>query len=127
MVGDGVSLDTPCNGRYLPPESLAQPHAKATAASDVYSFAMLCLELLTGLPPFHNIPEEEVVPFIRNGTTPERPKTDTSSRWLSNEVWDLLTGCRSQDPTSRPDMSSVVTTLRLLQRARREASMGATC
>ncbi|KAF8527090.1 kinase-like domain-containing protein [Gautieria morchelliformis] len=126
MAGDGVLLDTPFNGRYFAPELLAH-HVEITSASDVYGFAMLCLELMTGLPPFDKIPEEALVTGVRNGIRPERPQTEISQRWLSDEVWYLLEICWFQDPVSRPDMSSVVSTLRLLQRARTgESSIGLT-
>lgn len=127
MGGDGALLDKSCKGQYLTPESLVQHRMTVTPASDVCGFAMFCFEILTGSPPFHDTQEEDLVVLVRNGIPPERPQTEISRRWLSDEVWDLLTRCWSQDSMSRPDMSFVVATLRLLQRTRRETSLGPTC
>jgi serine/threonine protein kinase len=122
MGDDGILSGIPTNVCYFAPELLAAGCAEITAQSDVYSFAMLCFQVLAGVRPWYNAAEEELVVLAREGHSVERPQTDLSIRWLSDEIWELLTSCWSKDPASRPSMSFVVATLRILQRARRDPS-----
>ncbi|RHZ76604.1 hypothetical protein Glove_195g26 [Diversispora epigaea] len=54
---------------YMAPETLSRGEYKA---SDIYSFGMVMLEVLTSYPPYYNTPHnEDLVNNIRNGFKPE--------------------------------------------------------
>ncbi|RHZ84569.1 hypothetical protein Glove_79g28 [Diversispora epigaea] len=58
---------------YIDPEVLSG-HDNYSKASDEYGFAMFMFEILTGIPPFHNIPHDiDLVLKICNGYRPEIP------------------------------------------------------
>ncbi|TFK49203.1 kinase-like protein [Heliocybe sulcata] len=82
--------------------------AKHTQESDIYSFAMTALEVLTGQPPFSSTKLDSVViSKVVKGIRPERPEV-----LQSNDVlWKLLQRCWDQDPRVRPSMTEVVNTL----------------
>ncbi|RLN93389.1 hypothetical protein BBJ28_00018572 [Nothophytophthora sp. Chile5] len=88
--------------RWKAPECLMG--SRPTFASDIYSFGMCIIEVLTGKFPWGNsIPDEAV---IRNVTKekliPERPKN------FSDAEWDLVTRMCSFDPELRINAGAVV-------------------
>jgi serine/threonine protein kinase len=56
---------------------------KYTKAADVYSFAMVFFEVLTGEVPFANIPKNQILPRIRDGERPTLPPEDCCAAHLS--------------------------------------------
>ncbi|KIJ38918.1 hypothetical protein M422DRAFT_231000 [Sphaerobolus stellatus SS14] len=126
LGADDIFMDTPYNFRYLAPELISSAQSELTRPSDVYSFALLCLEILSGSPPYHDISDEQLISHVRIGVPPDRATSDLAGRWLSDDVWDLLLSCWSFDPTSRPEMASVVNTLRLIQRSRTDTTISLT-
>ncbi|KAH8109534.1 kinase-like protein [Phellopilus nigrolimitatus] len=72
--------------------------------SDVYAFASVCLELLTGQLPYAHRRSDAVVTLdIMNGVKPSRglqfvadPKTEV--------LWSLMNECWDELPRARPDM-----------------------
>jgi len=102
--------------RHIAPEIMNPPDdedeeedgVKHTTKSDVYSFAMTSLEILTGQPPFHNIKLDSVViAKVVKGTRPERPEVSQ----VDDALWNLLTRCWDQDPKCRPSIAEVLKTL----------------
>jgi son of sevenless len=69
---------------------------------------MLCLELMTGLPPYSNIPKDITVMFnITKGQLPSRPAHPATSHGLTDELWTLMTLCWDTNPQTRPSMSAI--------------------
>jgi len=94
--------------RWFAPEMLDGEMLISTS-SDIYSFSMTILELMTGDVPFKHIMRAASVPTaLTNGHRPERP-TDPSvaARGLDDRLWSLLTGCWAQKPSDRPDIFEV--------------------
>ncbi|CAK9256650.1 unnamed protein product [Sphagnum jensenii] len=56
---------------------------KYTKAADVYSFAMVFFEVLTGEVPFANIQKNQLLPRIRDGERPTLPPEDCCAAHLS--------------------------------------------
>ena len=78
-----------------------------TKPGDVFSFAMLAVEVFTGKIPFEEQRNEMVALRISEGGRPEMPK-DALEVGLTDEVWKLLESCWQRDPKKRPTMGEVV-------------------
>ncbi|KZV65841.1 ras GEF [Peniophora sp. CONT] len=86
----------------------------AMPPADVWSFAMLCLELLSGKPPYSEYPKDtSVAVIVVNGTLPKRPSLRTTPT-LTDALWALFERCWARDPAARPPMSDVEALLRQL-------------
>src|SRR5207248_428224 len=74
---------------YVSPEVLTK---KAySEASDIYSFGMIMYEILTGLPPFHNLSHDEFLTIkICQGL---RPNFKQSKVKIPHLLEDLIEGC----------------------------------
>lgn len=101
--------------RYLAPELTAhEDQCKAMSKkSDVFAFAMLILEILTGKVPFSGMHDMHVVTHVRNGGRPER-----STCWptvFTEPMWQLLENCWDEVPANRLDMGSIVHHLEHMQ------------
>ncbi|KAL2544296.1 serine/threonine-protein kinase MARK1-like [Forsythia ovata] len=104
---------------WLAPEVLAeqeQPGDKCTTKysekADVYSFGMLCFELLTGKVPFEDgrLQGEKIARNIRSGERPLFPYP--SPKYLSN----LTKKCWQMNPNLRPTFSSLCRILRYIKK-----------
>ncbi|KAG8910427.1 hypothetical protein FRC01_006342 [Tulasnella sp. 417] len=94
--------------RYQAPEViLDQPISKA---SDVYSWAMTALEIITGSPPYHTwrSPGQLIAQVITKNQTPS--PTDYKSPVLEKypELWDLFARCWKREPKDRPTAKEIV-------------------
>lgn len=84
---------------------------KHTEKADVYSFGMICFELLTGKVPFEDghLQGEKMSRNIRAGERPLFPSP--SPRYLAN----LIKKCWQTDPIQRPSFSSICRILRYIK------------
>jgi son of sevenless-like protein len=95
------------NPRWFAPELLRQTDPLSTH-SDVWSFAMVCLELITGEQPFSNISRDIIVMReLDQGKLPERPGRHVTAQGLSDDLWSLMKKCWHKKPDSRPSMTYV--------------------
>lgn len=103
---------------WYAPEVLAEQDqagdmkSKYTEKSDIYSFGMICFQLLTGKVPFEDshLQGDKVSHNIRTG---ERPLFPFQS---PKYVMSLTKRCWHSDPTQRPSFSSICRTLRYIKR-----------
>ncbi|XP_027186967.1 uncharacterized protein [Cicer arietinum] len=86
--------------------------SKYTEKSDMYSFGMVCFELLTGKVPFEDshLQGEKMSRNIRAGERPLFPLN--SPKYLIN----LTKKCWHTDPNQRPNFSSICRVLRYIKR-----------
>ncbi|RHZ89203.1 hypothetical protein Glove_18g30 [Diversispora epigaea] len=80
---------------YMAPETLSQ--GKYTLASDIYSFGMIMLEVLTSYPPYYNIPHNENLAMgICEGLKPEI-KCE-----IPQFLKEIMEKCWNFEPLNRP-------------------------
>ncbi|TDL21786.1 kinase-like protein [Rickenella mellea] len=76
---------------------------------DIYSFGCVCLELMTGKPPFPEIRNDGAVMMaIAKGQTPQRPLEKVFERGLDNKLWALMQECWNVYPALRPRTGHLV-------------------
>ncbi|KAF9496946.1 kinase-like protein [Pleurotus eryngii] len=88
-----------------------------TTRSDVYSFASVCFEVVTGKLPFcHRSNDHAVLVDILRGVPPSLGISTFSSIKPAAEsgLWSLLHRCWDQDPSRRPSMHEAASTLQTL-------------
>jgi len=83
---------------------------KLTKETDVYAFAVLSLEILTGKAPYYYIATDPIFQtHILRGVRPRREKY--LSPVLTDVLWTLLADCWAQKPSSRLSMEGVIARL----------------
>ncbi|KAJ7724834.1 kinase-like domain-containing protein, partial [Mycena metata] len=87
----------------LDPASCGLDVFRRTYVTDVYSFACVCLEMYTGMPPFSDIISEGAVLLkVIKGDRPECPVT------MPDWCTQYITECWSHTPTNRPGIASII-------------------
>ncbi|KAJ7139286.1 kinase-like domain-containing protein [Mycena epipterygia] len=88
--------------RYQAPELLSGT-CSIHFGSDVYAFACVCYEILTGKAPFFDLANEMAVAInVINGKRPSKPET-----FSRENIWVLIQDCWKQEPDQRPTMTEV--------------------
>jgi len=99
-----TAVADPC--RWRAPEVFLtdeEDGSQFTLKSDVFSFAMFAVELLTKERPFnHRILDTEVIWDITHGLRPHKPSSP-----LVDPFWPTLEACWVQAPDNRPDMLTI--------------------
>ncbi|KDQ55752.1 hypothetical protein JAAARDRAFT_328889 [Jaapia argillacea MUCL 33604] len=85
--------------------------SRATHASDIYAFAIICWELYSGTDPFRGRPESEVNAHVCGGHRLDRPAPRTDIE-MTDDLWALVQDCWNQDPLRRPQAQKVLRKLR---------------
>jgi len=86
------------------------PRPMLTPETDVYSLAMVMIEVFTGTRPFANLRNDSLVQkALENGSRPLKP--DASGNGLTPQIWELIQRCWDQDPSHRPLAREVVSIL----------------
>ncbi|WCJ32739.1 ACT-like protein tyrosine kinase family protein [Euphorbia peplus] len=87
--------------RWMAPEVIE--HKPYDHKADVFSFAIVLWELLTGeLPYSYLTPLQAAVGVVQKGLRPTIPKN------THPKITELLEKCWRQDPTQRPDFSEII-------------------
>jgi len=76
---------------------------KYTNSADVYSFAIIFSEVLTGEMPFQGMPQTNLLQRIRNGERPPLPHVDYCPDYLSR----LINKCWATNPRERPQFPAI--------------------
>ncbi|KAF9789363.1 kinase-like protein [Thelephora terrestris] len=109
------NTDTPRSGvdsrehtaRWTAPEILSGKGTYSKEA-DVFSYAMVMIEVFTGAIPFDLIPPSAAMVAIMSGTRPSRPAHPKFTKTL----WVLTQSCWAEVPSLRPGVSGILDTLR---------------
>lgn len=80
-----------------------------TAKADVYSYAMTCYEVLTGLTPFADYVRSTLYEKLIAGARPELPI------YLPASLSSLIKACWDTDPGQRPTFTTICEELRNIQ------------
>ncbi|RDB21847.1 Serine/threonine-protein kinase STY17 [Hypsizygus marmoreus] len=110
------------NPRYMAPELLTSEdqRVRTTFRSDMYSFAMLMLQVLHGRDPMQNgmdnsWPFNDVLPnalyLLCTGVPKGRRPRQDRYRNITPAQWELLEGCWRKDPAERPSIKVVLEAL----------------
>ncbi|KAG9029041.1 hypothetical protein FRB95_005775 [Tulasnella sp. JGI-2019a] len=77
-----------------------------TKATDVWAFACLALEIITGHIPFYHLETDaRVIQEIIKGTIPARK--DYAELPDDNKFWGVLEACWKTEPLERPSMTAL--------------------
>ncbi|KAI9222086.1 kinase-like domain-containing protein [Blastocladiella britannica] len=102
------------NVRWMAPERYMRK-AVYQLEPDVFAFAMVVYEVVSGLLPFQEEHDLDVVrQWIRDGDRPDAPTTAPS---YSLALWALVEQCWAQDLTKRPTFMTTVARLDQLSKA----------
>lgn len=90
--------------------------ALVTPKTDVWSFGMLSLEIMTGRRPFYyKARDAMVIEELLARRLPKRPVDDVVvERGLGEELWAFMLRCWTWDPSGRPSMASVKQSLKAI-------------
>eukprot|EP00116_Pleurobrachia_bachei_P002806 sb/3463068/ len=88
---------------------LIESSVRGTQKGDVYSFAIVCSEILTREDPFamHNSDLDETIRRIREGGSPPFRPVVKSAILGTMDLHELLAVCWHQKPEQRPDISKL--------------------
>lgn len=104
--GKGMTSSPTINPRWGAYE-LLHTGGTISTSSDVWSFAMVALEVLSGEQPFSHIQGDAVVQHeVYLGKFPQRPGHDVTARGLSDDLWALMKRCWKK-PQARPSMTEI--------------------
>ncbi|KAJ7883476.1 kinase-like domain-containing protein [Mycena olivaceomarginata] len=94
--------------RYQAPELFrAGNPARIHCGSDVYAFACVCYEILTGKPPYHEMSNDMAVMMsVAQGHRPPRPISCSAP--ALDGLWELMQKCWEEDTKMRPKTSDIV-------------------
>ncbi|KAG5723117.1 putative serine/threonine-protein kinase samkB [Termitomyces sp. T112] len=106
--------------RWLAPEIIDPPESDvqeqdvsyyySTPETDVWSFGMTILEVLSGKMPWANFKRNpSVVYHLIQGSLPQRPQVEA----ITDLIWDLILLCVKQEPCQRINMNGVRSYLQL--------------
>ncbi|TCD69553.1 hypothetical protein EIP91_007177 [Steccherinum ochraceum] len=80
----------------IDPEEFGLSSSRPTFASDMYSFACICVELHSGAPPFPEFSDHQLMRRVVEGERPPRPSS------MPALVWHLVTACWNGHLITRP-------------------------
>ncbi|KAJ6466784.1 kinase-like domain-containing protein [Mycena sanguinolenta] len=94
--------------RYQAPELLRGESRHYS--SDIYAFACVCYEILTGMIPFHEVPNDvAVILRVIQGNRPLRPASCLGT--ALDSLWKLLLDCWEEKASLRPTAIEIVSRL----------------
>ncbi|KAI6154633.1 kinase-like domain-containing protein [Pisolithus tinctorius] len=111
-----MSMSRPTGGsiRWMAPETI-ESFSKASAEGDVWAFGMTALELFTRELPFGAIlPLPAVMLRIMEGP-PDRPSLRFTCFRMTGDWWQLCLLCWQRDPSTRPQMSEILSRIQTWQ------------
>ncbi|KAG8867050.1 hypothetical protein FRB98_004402, partial [Tulasnella sp. 332] len=100
--------------RWWAPET--QTRQILSVHTDVYSWGMTALEIISGVQPYHTIKLiGKLVNMIIQSVTPRREDYEMSVLLHDDQLWDLLESCWVGDPEKRPPMDLIVEKLEIIR------------
>ncbi|KAJ7752989.1 kinase-like domain-containing protein [Mycena metata] len=84
---------------WMAPEKLAGEGD--SAAADIYSFAMLTVELFTRKDPFHGETPRVTLEAVQDRRRPQKPSPVVTLDRLRDNWWNICQACWAHDPSER--------------------------
>lgn len=103
QVADKDKLDTIATLHYMAPECMLR--GQYTVASDIYSFGVLCWELLHEKKPFEGLNEFNLISSVVNS----KGLLEFDRNIVPEEIGALLKACLSVNPEERPSAKALCT------------------
>ncbi|KAG8956486.1 hypothetical protein FRC03_010787 [Tulasnella sp. 419] len=104
--------------RYWAPELLDKDgEDEPTLKSDVWAFGCLASQVLTNRIPYDNYHVSAILLVIRAGELPVSNIFATSNQ-LTTRIWEIISSCWVQSPTSRPTIQNIHHLMQNLPRRR---------
>ncbi|KAF0458588.1 kinase-like protein [Gigaspora margarita] len=95
---------------YIEPQCLKDQHYECDMRSDIYSLGVILWEISSGQPPFKSFQSTYQIIFHIDAGGREDPIDNTNPEYVK-----LYKLCWDEDPTKRPDIKSVLETLKSLR------------
>lgn len=96
---------------WTAPEILESEEQEITIPGDIWGFGMTALELFTRQVPFRNIEGFHNIRRRVSAGPPKRPDAESTYARMTDEWWSICMLCWHNDPSSRPDASSLVSAI----------------
>jgi len=104
------------SARWLAPELIDGDVTSPTMACDTYSFAMMIFESFADRNPYHRLKRDaQVIHSILERRMPDRPVEGMAQRWVTDDIWAVMTSCWAFEPERRPTMADVAQRLTQLE------------
>ncbi|KAF8176647.1 kinase-like domain-containing protein [Mycena galopus ATCC 62051] len=102
--------------RFQAPELLISPEVPIHFRSDIYAFACVCYQILSGKCPYFEVKNDIFLASqVPTGVRPTRTNT------ISDDLWSLLEDCWKGESTHRPKVPQIIGRLRAPPIAAQEA------
>uniref|UniRef100_A0A7E4VEA1 Guanylate cyclase n=1 Tax=Panagrellus redivivus TaxID=6233 RepID=A0A7E4VEA1_PANRE len=96
---------------WMAPERLRSTDLTPTKASDIFSFSIVCSEIVNMKLPWepgtHNGPDDIVYLLKKGGANPARPVLEPASQDISPALLHLIRDCWSENPADRPTITTI--------------------
>ncbi|KAF5349511.1 hypothetical protein D9756_009020 [Leucocoprinus leucothites] len=106
--------------RWAAPELL--DNMQPTLASDVWALGCVCYEILTGMLPFHDLREIQIVRALIRGDAPTQPRPASHLNDGERIIWEQVDRCCLEEPEERPRCEQILSDLRAAGLSREDAT-----
>uniref|UniRef100_A0A8L7TCV1 Bm6151, isoform e n=1 Tax=Brugia malayi TaxID=6279 RepID=A0A8L7TCV1_BRUMA len=86
--------------KWLPPEVLHR--RELSTKSDIWAYAILATEIYGVIDPYGMLPNEKVLPFLKDGHRMEKPST------MPYYIYNIILQCWRKQPVDRPTFNEIV-------------------
>uniref|UniRef100_A0A915Q2Q4 Protein kinase domain-containing protein n=1 Tax=Setaria digitata TaxID=48799 RepID=A0A915Q2Q4_9BILA len=90
--------------KWLPPEVLHR--RELSTKSDVWAYAILATEIYGVIDPYGMLPNEKVLPFLKDGHRMEKPSA------MPHYIYNIVLQCWRKQPVDRPTFNEIIHNLR---------------
>ncbi|EPB66796.1 hypothetical protein ANCCEY_14112 [Ancylostoma ceylanicum] len=113
---------------WVAPEHLAEDPVGESKPGDIYSFAIICSEVITRKPAWNIVERKETTHDLlyrikRGGHTLMRPELTLDGVEISSGLLNLVRDCWSQDPGDRPSTEFILSQIRDMNKCYKNANL----
>ncbi|EYC20962.1 hypothetical protein Y032_0020g155 [Ancylostoma ceylanicum] len=113
---------------WVAPEHLAEDPVGESKPGDIYSFAIICSEVITRKPAWNIVERKETTHDLlyrikRGGHTLMRPELTLDGVEIGSGLLNLVRDCWSQDPADRPSTEFILSQIRDMNKCWKNANL----